>query len=159
MKKIINGLAAIAAAAIIALPACSTKSSDAAATDADTVAVVETVTEVTEAVTDDPVVELPAGTAKLDAYKGRLTVIDFNADWCGPCRQYGPTFHAVAAKKAGEAAFLSVNVDSCPDVAKPYLGQFIPQTTIIRANGEYVSKTGQLTEEQLTAFIDSVAAL
>lgn len=157
MKKYINGFAALAAAALISLPACS-GSSKASEEQADTTAV-ETAAQAAAPQAEGAVVELPAGTANLDAYKGKLTVVDFNAVWCGPCRKYGPTFHAVAEKMADKAAFISCNVDSCPDVAKEYVGQYIPQTTAITPDGRKFDKVGELTEEQLTAFIDSVAAL
>ncbi|MDE7152039.1 MAG: hypothetical protein K2O27_07215, partial [Candidatus Amulumruptor sp.] len=98
MKKYINGFAALAAVALISLPACS-GSSKASEEQADTTAVEAAAqTEVPQAAS--AVVELPAGTANLDAYKGKLTVVDLNAIWCGPCRKYGPTFHAVAEKMA-----------------------------------------------------------
>ncbi len=157
MKLFCSGLLALAAAAVIALPACS-GSAKTEATDTDT-----TATEAPEApapeVASGPVIELPAGTANLDAYAGKLIVIDFNAVWCGPCRQYGPTFHAVAEKMADKATFLSVNVDSCRSIADVYVGQFIPQTSIITPDGRHFSKTNQLDEATLIAFIDSVAAL
>lgn len=155
MKRFINGLAALAAAAVIALPACSgskveKEAEKAAETPETTIAAQEV---------HDAVTELPAGTPGFQNYQGKLLVVDFNAVWCGPCRKYGPIFHAVAEKMADRATFISVNVDSCPDIAKEYVGQFIPQTTVIRADGQKYDKVGELTEEQLTAFIDSVAAL
>lgn len=158
MKISASGIAAAAAVAVIALSACSGKGTKAADESVDSTAVAPATEAAATAVTA-AVTEVKAGTPDLGEYKGRLTVVDFNAVWCGPCRKYGPTFHAVAEKKASEAVFLSVNVDSCQEIAAEYVGAFIPQTTIIRPNGEYVSKAGQLTEEQLTAFIDSVAAL
>lgn len=104
-------------------------------------------------------VEVAPGTANLDAYKEKLTVVDFNALWCGPCRKYAPTFHAVAAKMADKANFLSVNVDSCPAIAEAYVQQYIPQTTVILPDGRKFDKVGELSEAELTAFVDSVAAL
>lgn len=159
MKRIFNGIMAMTAVALMALPACSGSGDK---TDATTDTVAEAApapAAPAEAAPSAAVVELPAGTATLDEYTGKLTVVDFNAVWCGPCRKYGPTFHAVAEKMAGKANFISVNVDSCPDVAQKYVGQYIPQTTAILPDGRKFDKVGELTEEQLTAFIDSVAAL
>lgn len=157
MKKFLNGVAALAAMAVIALPACSGSGSNIAETtqSADTTA---TVAEA-PAPAAEAVVEVAPGTANLDAYKEKLTVVDFNALWCGPCRKYAPTFHAVAAKMADKANFLSVNVDSCPAIAEAYVQQYIPQTTVILPDGRKFDKVGELSEAELTAFVDSAAAL
>lgn len=158
MKKLFNGLTAIATVVLLALPACSGNSSKAEASEsgeeAATTAATETAIEPAEAV-----IEIATGTANLDAFKDKLTVVDFNAVWCGPCRKYGPTFHAVAEKMADKATFLSINVDSCPEIAVKYVKQYIPQTTAILPDGRAFDKVGELSEEELTAFVDSVAAL
>lgn len=161
MKKILSGLMAMATVAIMTVSACSgAGKSDSKATDTTDASVeMSEESEADASTSGEAVVEIPAGTANLDQYNGRLTVVDFNAVWCGPCRQYAPTFHAVARKMAGKADFLSVNVDSCRSIADKYVGQFIPQTTVITPDGRFFSKTGQLDEATLVAFIDSVAAL
>lgn len=159
MKKILSGLMAMATVAIMTLSACAgTGKSDSKASDITDTSIETADGQEADGSTQD-VVEIAAGTANLDQYKGSLTVVDFNAVWCGPCRQYAPTFHAVARKMAGKANFLSVNVDSCRSIAETYVGQFIPQTTVITPDGRVFSKTGQLDEATLVAFIDSVAAL
>ena len=149
---------AIAAVAVIYLPACSNGSSQSAnesASDSASVA-----NEQSTTIAAGPVTEITPGTANLDAYSGKLTVVvDFNAVWCGPCRNYAPTFHDVAEKMATKASFLSVNVDSCPEIAAAYVQQYIPQTTVILPDGRKFDKIGALSEEELTAFVDSVASL
>ncbi|MCM1028580.1 MAG: thioredoxin [Pseudoflavonifractor sp.] len=155
MNKVFSGMMALASLAITMLPACAgSPKSDKAADDTDSIAAVAV-----EAVeSGNPVIEVPTGTPDLSAYAGSLTVIDFNAVWCGPCRQYAPTFHSVAKEMAGKATFLSINVDSCHAIAEKYVGQFIPQTTVITPSGQVFSKSGQLEKETLVAFIDSIAS-
>nr|POE47046.1 thioredoxin-like protein [Quercus suber] len=50
------------------------------------------------------------------------TIVDFYADWCGPCKVISPIFEslATAESKPGRIVFAKVNVDSQPDVAKTY---------------------------------------
>lgn len=158
MKILFNVVGALGVAAITSLVACSDKSAKTDASD-DKVAPNYNVVEAVEEGTNDAVIEIAAGTNSLDAYKDKLTMVDFNAEWCGPCRQYGPTFHAVAKEMASKANFLSVNIDSCPAIAEKYVGQYIPQTTAILPDGRTFNKIGQLSGDDLRAFVDSVAAL
>lgn len=106
------------------------------------------------------VIELTTDALNLADYADRVVVIDFNATWCPPCREYSPTFHQVAEEQGDKAIFMSVDVDVCGTVAREYGVEYIPQTTIIskdRANK--VNHVGPLTAEELTAMIDSIAAL
>lgn len=50
------------------------------------------------------------------------TIVDFYADWCGPCKQIAPVFAALAEKetKAGRIQFVKVDVDSQQEVAQKY---------------------------------------
>lgn len=157
MKRIVNGLAALAAAAVIALPACSNKAEtqDAASEPIASPSPAPS----SEYTADGAVKEIAAGTSDFSAYNGKLIIVDFNAKWCGPCRQYAPVFHAVASTLYEKATFLSVDIDSCPDIRQKYVGQYIPQTTAILPDGRTIDRVGELTEEQLTTFVDSVAAL
>ena len=50
----------------------------------------------------------------------KLVVIDFNATWCGPCRQFAPTFDKVSEEYADRAVFYSVDVDDHNDLAAQY---------------------------------------
>lgn len=49
-------------------------------------------------------------------------IVDFYADWCGPCKTIAPVFHSLAEKEAqpGRVQFIKVNVDNLQDVAKKY---------------------------------------
>jgi thioredoxin 1 len=50
------------------------------------------------------------------------TIVDFYADWCGPCKTIAPHYNSLAEKetKAGKLQFCKVNVDACQDVARKY---------------------------------------
>lgn len=69
----------------------------------------------------------------------KLVLIDFYADWCGPCRMMGPIIDEIAEEKEGSIKVGKVNVDENQDLAMEYGVMSIP-TIIIIKNGE-VAKT------------------
>ena len=74
-----------------------------------------------------------------DTLSGDKTVIiDFWAPWCGPCRQFAPTFEAAAAKHE-DVVFAKVNTDEEMDLARKYNIEVLPTFAIIK-NGEIVEK-------------------
>lgn len=62
-------------------------------------------------------------------------VVDFWADWCGPCHMLAPVFEELAGEYAGKLKFAKLNVDEAPTVAGQYGVMSIP-TLIIFKNGE-----------------------
>ena len=85
--------------------------------------------------------------------ESKLVVIDFNATWCGPCRQFAPTFEAVAEEMADKALFYSVDVDQHPELAQKYGVQSIPMVVYLKPTGQYESTVGVLSKEDFTATI------
>lgn len=80
-------------------------------------------------------------------------VIDFNADWCGPCRAFKPVFHEVAAKWPARAKFLSVNVDHYPGLASQFGVRSIPLISVLYPDGQIKSAVGYMDINQFNAFI------
>ena len=68
--------------------------------------------------------------------------VDFNATWCGPCRQFGPYFEAAAEKYSDRAKFVAVDVDVYGEVANAFGVQSIPMVLAILPNGEYTTYIG-----------------
>lgn len=77
-----------------------------------------------------------------DADFSKTIFIDFNATWCGPCRQFAPYFEAAAEKYAGKAVFIAVDVDQYGDVANAFGVQSIPMMIGLMPNGKYVTYIG-----------------
>ena len=81
-------------------------------------------------------------------------VIKFYADWCNPCKMYGPTFDRVKQDLQDIIEFTEVNVEQDTDnLSGEYKVKGIPHTVLLE-NGEIKkSKSGRMGEEQLKQFI------
>ena len=85
--------------------------------------------------------------------KDHLTLVDFWASWCGPCRMIAPIVEALAEETEG-VTFAKVNVDEEPDVAMGLGIQAIPTLYLFR-DGKAVDKAvGVQTKDALKAMID-----
>ena len=69
-----------------------------------------------------------------------LTVVDFWAPWCGPCRSQAPILEQFAAKHAGKVSVLKVNTDENGDLAASYGIMSIP-TIMVFKDGALVNRT------------------
>lgn len=83
-------------------------------------------------------------------------LVDFWAEWCGPCKMIAPVLEELADEYAGKLKVCKLNIDSNPETAPKFGVRGIP-TLIIFKNGQAEStKVGALSKSQLAAFIDSV---
>ena len=82
-----------------------------------------------------------------------LVLVDFYADWCGPCKMIAPVLDELATELEGTAKIVKVNVDNCPAVAAEYKVMSIP-TLILFKNGEALEKRiGVQSKAELEALI------
>jgi len=76
-------------------------------------------------------------------------MVDFWAEWCGPCRLVGPHVEAIAEEYDGKAVVGKVNVDNNPTIAAKFGVRNIP-TIVVLKNGEVVDKVvGAVPKETL----------
>ena len=83
-------------------------------------------------------------------------VIDFWAEWCGPCRMVAPIVDELASEYNGKAVIVKCDVDSNDDIVADYKIRNIP-TLIFLKNGEVVDKhVGAISKDALKAKIDAL---
>ena len=81
-------------------------------------------------------------------YKGKLpAVIDFYADWCGPCRRVAPIMEKLAEEYDGQLLVYKVNTDQERELAAAFQVRSIPMVLFIPKEGQPSMQVGALSEE------------
>ena len=81
------------------------------------------------------------------------TLVDFYADWCGPCRMLSPIIESVADSLSGQVNVVKVDVDKSPNLARRFNVKGIPTLLVVKDGNVVNRKTGMGTREQLLEFI------
>ena len=82
-----------------------------------------------------------------------LTVVDFWASWCGPCRLLSPIVEELAGEMT-DVNFAKVNVDDEPDLANQYNINAIPTLVLLKGGFQVAQSVGLKTKEELRSLIE-----
>jgi thioredoxin 1 len=83
-------------------------------------------------------------------------LVDFWAEWCGPCKMIAPVLDEIATEYAGKLKIAKVDVDANPDIPPKFGIRGIPTLIVFKGGNVEATKVGALSKSQLTDFIQEV---
>jgi thioredoxin 1 len=86
---------------------------------------------------------------------GEPVLVDYWAEWCGPCKTIAPALEEIAGEYAGKLKVVKLNIDDNPGTPPRFGIRGIPTLMLFKAGEVEATKVGALSKSQLTAFIDS----
>jgi thioredoxin 1 len=86
---------------------------------------------------------------------GLPVLVDYWADWCGPCKMISPILDEVAREYAGRIKVCKLNIDENQATPPKFGIRGIPTLMIFKNGNVEATKVGALSKSQLTAFVDS----
>jgi thioredoxin 1 len=82
-------------------------------------------------------------------------LVDYWADWCGPCKMIAPILDEIADEYAGRVKIAKLNIDENPATPPKYGIRGIPTLMLFKGGNVEATKVGAVSKSQLTAFLDS----
>ena len=82
-------------------------------------------------------------------------LVDFWAEWCGPCKMIAPILDEIADEYAGKLKVVKLDIDSNPAIPRRFGVRGIPTLMVFKAGEVEATKVGAVSKSQLAAFIDS----
>ena len=105
----------------------------------------------------NPISHLTDETFEEEVLQSNLPVlVDYWAEWCGPCKMIAPILDSLTAEYAGKLKISKLNIDDNQKTPQKYGVRGIPTLMIFKNGNVEATKVGALSKSQLTAFIDSI---
>ena len=82
-------------------------------------------------------------------------LVDYWADWCGPCKMIAPILDDIASEYKGKLKIAKLNIDENQGTPRKYGIRGIPTLMLFKGGNVEAQKVGAVSKSQLTAFIDS----
>ncbi|MEO8847049.1 MAG: thioredoxin TrxA [Casimicrobiaceae bacterium] len=86
---------------------------------------------------------------------GTPVLVDFWAEWCGPCKMFAPILDEIAREYDGKITIAKMDIDANPATPVKYGIRGIPTVILYKGGQAQAQKVGALSKSQLTAFLDS----
>lgn len=84
-----------------------------------------------------------------------LVLVDFWAEWCGPCRQLGPILEAIDEEMGSDVTIYKMNVDDSPETACQFGIRSIPTMFLFKDGKQVDTKVGLNTQSTISSWIES----
>jgi thioredoxin 1 len=82
-------------------------------------------------------------------------LIDFWAEWCGPCKMIAPLLDEMAVEYADRMAVMKLNIDENPNIAQKFGIRSIPTLMLFKDGNVHAQKLGAMSKSQLTEFLET----
>jgi thioredoxin 1 len=82
-------------------------------------------------------------------------LVDYWAEWCGPCKMIAPVLEEIAKEYAGQLKVCKLNIDENNDTPPKFGIRGIPTLMLFKGGSVEATKVGALSKSQLSAFIDA----
>ena len=85
---------------------------------------------------------------------GQPVLIDFYADWCMPCKMFGPVFESTAEEFEDKVKFVKINIDESPELAQKYFVMSIPTLKLVDGEELKGSYVGAMPQDDLEDWVN-----
>jgi len=105
---------------------------------------------------NEHIVQLSDDSFEAEVLKSGVPVlVDYWAEWCGPCKMIAPVLDDIAGEYLGKVKIAKLNIDANPLTPPRYGIRGIPTLMLFKSGEVEATKVGAVSKSQLTAFIDS----